>query len=100
VALRDVMAGVRIVRRVKVPAGRFAVRRGTIAEFVNMKSMFARCEPGDIGYDFRFIARLRERDDAFHVAVFRGVEDSNGFGRFAGHRGGCYQREGAGSEQA
>ena len=93
------MAGVRIVRRVEMPAGRFAVRRGTITEFVNMKSMFARREPGDIGDDFHFIARFRERNNAFHIAAFRGVEDSNGFGRFAGQHRDCHQRQGAGGEQ-
>jgi hypothetical protein len=49
------MAGVRIVRWVEMPTGRFAVRRGTIAEFMNMKSMLARREPGDVGDDFHFI---------------------------------------------
>ena len=93
------MAGVRIVRWVEMPTGRFAVWRGTIAELMNMKPMFARRKPGDIGDNFHFIARFRERDNAFHIAAFGGVEDSNGFGRFAGQRGDCHQREGAGSEQ-
>jgi len=93
------MAGVRIVRWVEMPTGRFAVRRGTVAELMNVEPMFARCKTGDIGDDFHFIARLRERDNAFHVAAFRGMEDGNGFGRFAGYRGDCRQRERAGGEQ-
>ena len=59
--------------------------------------MFARRKPFDIGDDFRFSARFGERDNAFHGTAFRGVEDSNGFGRFVGQRGDCQQRKGAGS---
>ena len=67
---------------------------------MNMEPMFARRKAGQIGDDFHFIAGFRERDNAFHSAAFRGVENSNGFGWFAGQRGDCQQREGAGSEQA
>jgi len=37
-------------------AGRFAVGRRAIAEFVNVESVFARGEAGDVGDNFRFLA--------------------------------------------
>ena len=79
VALRDVMSGMRIVRRIEMAAGRFAIGRRAIAEFVNVESMLARRESGEIGDDFHFIARFREGDGAFHVAAARGMQDCDGF---------------------
>ena len=57
VALRDVMPGMRVVGRIEMAAGRFAIRRRAIAEFMNVESMLARSESGEIGDDFCFIAR-------------------------------------------
>ena len=81
-------------------AGRFAVGRRAIAEFVDVESVFARREAGDVGDDFHFVAGFGERDGAFHVAPLGRVQDGDGFGGFVGGGSRRDQSERARREQA
>ncbi len=99
VARLGVVAGVRIVGRVEMAAGRRAVRRGAVAKFVDVEAVLARGEAGDVGHDFHAVAGFGEGDGAFNLAPLGRVEDGDGFGGFLGEsRGG--EGDGPGHNQA
>jgi hypothetical protein len=59
---------VRLLCRIKMAASGCGVGRGTIAEFMDVKRVFARREARDIGHDLHGIAHFRERDSARYLA--------------------------------
>lgn len=99
VTLRDAVAGVRMVRRIEMSTGGFAIGRRTIAEFVKVKTVLAGCEPAHIGDNFNFIARLRESDRSLDVVAFCRMENGDGFGGLCGVRRSAGESENGGSHE-
>jgi len=64
----------RLVRRIKVSAGRTAIRCRAIAEFMDMKPVVARGKAGDFCVHLNAIGNFSERDSAADLVALRGVK--------------------------
>ena len=73
-----------MVSRVEMATGRLAVRRRAIAEFVDVESMLARSESGNIRDHFYFITGSRECDRAGNITPGGAMQDGDRLGRLTG----------------
>src|SRR3954451_23837655 len=62
-------AAMLMLRRIEMRARRGRIRRGTIAFFMDMESMLAGLESGDVGHDLDVIAHFGERHRARDLAA-------------------------------
>ena len=61
-AIARVRGTVRLMRRIKMAASGISIAGRAIAKFVNVETVFARRQTGNISNDFYFIAGFGERD--------------------------------------
>ena len=84
-------------RRIEVPASRSAIRSGTIALFMDVKSMFTRRKSREFCDDANPVLFAREGDGAANVAARRCLQRCLGRGDLAFVAGLRGRRRGAGS---
>jgi hypothetical protein len=78
----------RFVRWVEMPAGGSRIRSRAVAEFMDMKPMFAGSESRDIGDDLHRVAGFREGYRARDITARSGVKDRDRFRRLLGEDAG------------
>src|SRR6476620_11414354 len=73
VTIGAVWAAVILLIRIEVSTSAFAVGHRAVAEFVNVETMLARLQAGQLSDDFDAVIGLRERDLAVHSVIAEAV---------------------------
>lgn len=79
VAFGGIRRAMRFVCGIEMAASRCRIGRGAIAEFVDMKSVFTRCQTGHVRDHLNAIIGFRESDRARHLASRSWVQNGDRF---------------------
>ncbi len=74
-----VRSGVGLVGWIEMSTGRGGIARAAIAEFMNVKTMLARSQAGDIRLNLDSVGDFSEGDSSAHFVARGGMELGDGF---------------------